>query len=75
MNDRSYEVHEAPEGVDLYEDGISWTPFRTAAHAYSAGRALAQLHIASQGFDAPRRQPRPLVASFTIFRRADDAQA
>jgi len=63
----SYEVHEAPEGVDLYEDALSWTPFRTAAHAHSAGRALARLHIASEGFAAPRRKPRPRVAGFTIF--------
>ena len=63
----TYEVHEAPAGVDLYGDALSWTPFRTAAHAYSAGRALARLHRASEGYGAPRRKPRPLVASFTIF--------
>jgi Ser/Thr protein kinase RdoA (MazF antagonist) len=70
----TYEVHEAPEGVDLYEDAISWTPFRTAAHAHSAGEALARLHLAAEGFAAPRRKPRPLVASFTIF-AAQDAGA
>jgi Ser/Thr protein kinase RdoA (MazF antagonist) len=63
----TYEVHEAPEGVDLYGEALSWTPFRTAAHARVAGHALARLHLASQGFDAPERRPRPLVASFTIF--------
>jgi Ser/Thr protein kinase RdoA (MazF antagonist) len=63
----TYEVHEAPESVDLYKDAQSWTPFRTAAHAHSAGQALARLHLASQGFAAPRRRPRPLLASFTIF--------
>jgi Ser/Thr protein kinase RdoA (MazF antagonist) len=63
----TYEVHEVPAGVDLYEDAISWTPFRTAAHARAAGQALAQLHCASQGFAVPRRQPRPLVAGFSIF--------
>jgi Ser/Thr protein kinase RdoA (MazF antagonist) len=71
MGDWSYEVHEAPEGMDIYEDAPSWTPFRGAAHAHSAGCALAGLHLASQGFDALRRKPRPLVASFTIF-AADD---
>ena len=70
----TYEVHEAPEGVDLYEDALSWTPFRSAAHARSAGEALARLHLASRGFDAPRRKPRPLVASFTIF-AAEDPRA
>ena len=63
----SYEVHDAPGGVDLYEDALSWTPFRTTSHAHSAGRSLAKLHLASEGFSAPRRKPRPLVASFTIF--------
>ena len=67
----TYEVHDTPDGIDLYEDAISWTPFRTAAHAHSAGQALAQLHLASQGFDAPRRKPQPLVASFTIFAARD----
>ncbi len=67
----TYEVHETPAGVDLYEDAISWTPFRTAAHAHSAGQALARLHLASQGFGAPRRKPRPLVVGFTIFASRD----
>lgn len=71
MGEWTYEVHEAPESVDLYKDAQSWTPFRTAAHARSAGQALARLHLASQGFTAPRRKPRPLVASFTIFAAHD----
>lgn len=66
----TYEVHEAPPGVDLYEDALSWTSFRSAAHARSAGEMLARLHLASRGFDVPRRKTQPLVASFTIF--ADD---
>jgi Ser/Thr protein kinase RdoA (MazF antagonist) len=67
----TYEVHEIPVGIDLYEDAISWTPFRTAEHAWSAGKALAGLHLAAIGFDAPRRKPQPLVASFTIFAEQD----
>jgi Ser/Thr protein kinase RdoA (MazF antagonist) len=67
----TYEVHETPPGIDLYEDAISWTPFRTVSHAHAAGQALARLHCASQGFAAPRRKPRPLVASFTIFAAPD----
>ena len=69
-----YEVHEVPEGVDLYEDALSWTPFFSADHARSAGEMLARLHMASRGFDAPRRKAQPLVASFTIF-AAEDAGA
>jgi Ser/Thr protein kinase RdoA (MazF antagonist) len=68
-----YEIHETPAGVDLYEEAISWTPFQSAAHAYSAGRLLAQLHLAAQGFAAPLRKPQPLVASFTIFAAVDPA--
>jgi Ser/Thr protein kinase RdoA (MazF antagonist) len=70
----TYEVHEAPAGVDIYEDALSWTPFRSIAHARSAGEALARLHLAAPGFDAPRRKVRPLVAGFTIF-AAEDPKA
>ena len=71
----TYEVHEIPRGVDLYGDAISWTPFRSVHHAYSAGQALADLHRASQGYPAPSRKPRPLVASFTIFADPNPALA
>ena len=70
----TYEVHEAPAGVDLYEDALSWTPFRSVGHARSAGEVLARLHLAAKGFDAPRRKVQPLVASFTIF-AANDSRA
>ncbi len=67
----TYEVHETPAGIDLYEDAISWTPFRSEAHAHSAGQALARIHLAAQDFTVPGRNPRPLVASFTIFADPD----
>lgn len=63
----TYEVHGIPTGLDLYEDAISWTPFRSIDHARSAGEMLARLHRAAESFSAPSRKPRPLVASFTIF--------
>ncbi|MGB0065934.1 MAG: phosphotransferase [Terracidiphilus sp.] len=75
MGDSFYEVQATPPGIDLYEDAISWTPFRTAAHAYFAGQALARLHLAAQDFAAPARKPRPLVASFTIFAARDPIAA
>jgi Ser/Thr protein kinase RdoA (MazF antagonist) len=62
-----YEVHETPRGADLYEDAISWTPFRSVSHAHSAGQALARLHRSSRGFEAPARKLRALVAGFTFF--------
>lgn len=70
----TYEVHEIPRGVDLYEDAISWTPFLSVQHAQGGGKALARLHRAAQGFSAPPRKPRPLVASFSIF-GSEDASA
>jgi Ser/Thr protein kinase RdoA (MazF antagonist) len=75
IDEWTYEVHEAPGGVDIYQDAQSWTPFRSMQHAYSAGRALARLHCASQEYAAPARKPRPLVASFTIFAGNDPRAA
>lgn len=66
-----YEVHTIPAGVDAYSEALSWTPFQYAAHAHAAGAMLAKLHLAAEGYDAPRRQPRPLVASFSIFATGD----
>jgi len=63
----TYEVHQAPIGVDLYREALSWTPFLNPSHARAAGVALAQLHLAAQGYSAPRRLNRPLVAGFTLF--------
>ena len=63
----TYEVHEAAPGVDLYGEALSWTPFRNAHHASSAGELLARMHLAAQDFDAPPREAQPLLASFSIF--------
>lgn len=62
-----YEFHEVIQGIDIYEDALSWTPFQSTQHARSAGQAMARMHLASVGYDAPRRKPQPLVSSFTIF--------
>lgn len=71
----TYEVHELAAGVDIYGEAISWTPFFCAAHTRAAGAALARLHCAAAGFNAPRRRVQPLVASFTIFAADDPAAA
>lgn len=73
--DWTYELHRKAPGVDLYRDRPSWTPFLSLAQARAAGVALAQLHRASQGFDAPARPPQPLVASFTILPDPDPIAA
>ena len=75
LGEATYEVHAIPAGVDAYEDAISWTPFRAVGHAHAAGEALARLHIASRGYEARARRPRPLVASFSIFAARDPIAA
>ena len=72
--DWTYEVHEVPDGMDAYEEAISWTPFRCAEHARAAGKAMARLHLAAEGYDAPARANRALVAGFSIY-PAPDARA
>lgn len=75
MGDWTYEVHEAATGIDLYGDALSWTPFRSSRYAFAAGEALARMHLAAEGFAAPRRKTQPLVASFTIFAAVNPAAA
>jgi Ser/Thr protein kinase RdoA (MazF antagonist) len=71
----TYEVHDHARGEDLYADAISWTPFSCRAHAFEAGRSLALLHQAAEGFGAPPRKVQPLVAGFTIFAAKDPVAA
>ena len=75
LGEWTYELHRQAPGADLYRDRLSWTPFLSHAHAGAAGVALARLHRASQGFDAPARRSQPLVASFTILPAADPMAA
>lgn len=70
-----YEVHSVGDGDDLYRDAISWSPFTELAHARAAGRALAALHEAARGYDAPPREPQPLLGGFSIFAAADPIAA
>jgi Ser/Thr protein kinase RdoA (MazF antagonist) len=63
----TYEVHPVALGVDVYQEALSWTPFLSSGHARAAGRAMARLHRAAAGYDAPARRARQLVSSFTIF--------
>jgi len=72
--DWTYEVHPPGCGVDVYEQALSWTPFQSIGHAGATGRALARLHRAGEGYDAPRRKARQLVTSFTIFAGDDPVE-
>jgi Ser/Thr protein kinase RdoA (MazF antagonist) len=67
MGEWVYEAHAVAPGVDVYEDALSWTPFFTTGHARAAGRAMARMHLAARGYDAPARARQQLVSSFTIF--------
>jgi Ser/Thr protein kinase RdoA (MazF antagonist) len=67
----TYEVHALAEAVDIYEQAQSWTPFHSVQQARSAGRAIAQLHLAAESYDARPRRARALVTSFTIFAAQD----
>ena len=75
LGDWTYELHRRAPGEDLYRDRPSWTSFLSHAHARAAGVALAHLHRASQGYDAPARAIQPLVSSFTILPAADPMAA
>jgi Ser/Thr protein kinase RdoA (MazF antagonist) len=63
----TYEVHRLADGLDVYEQALSWTPFLSSGHAGAAGWALARLHLAAAGFGELARGSRPLVSSFTVF--------
>ena len=63
----TYEVHSIAQGLDLYEQDLSWTPFRATHHAFAAGRALAMLHKAASEYNAPPRAAKTLVTSFSIL--------
>lgn len=66
-----YELHDQGRGADLYRDRLSWTGFLNDRHSFAAGAALARLHHAARGYDAPDRGPYPLVASAQILTAAD----
>jgi Ser/Thr protein kinase RdoA (MazF antagonist) len=73
--DFRYEVHEVADGVDLYRDAPSWSPFTSAGHARAAGAALARLHDAAAGFPLPERRPAPLLSSCSVVAAGSPADA
>jgi Ser/Thr protein kinase RdoA (MazF antagonist) len=66
-----YEAHELAEGVDLYRDAVSWSPYTSRGHAFAAGRALAALHLAAADFPAPARPFAALMNSCRLICAAD----
>jgi Ser/Thr protein kinase RdoA (MazF antagonist) len=61
-----YEVHELLAGADLYREAISWSPFKSPAHARAAGSALARFHLAARRFLLPPRLPGVLMNSSAL---------
>jgi len=66
-----YEAHQLAEGIDLYRDAVSWSPFAGPGHARAAGEALARLHLAAEGFAAPQRPPGVLMSGCAVTMSAD----
>jgi Ser/Thr protein kinase RdoA (MazF antagonist) len=70
-----YEVLSLLDGVDLYRDAVSWSPYVCAAHASAAGAALARLHLAAAAFEHPERPFGPLMTSTSVVAAADPVAA
>lgn len=71
IGDWVYEVHERAAGIDLYRDAASWEPLPNRDHARTAGRMLAMLHDAAEGYGAPQRDTHLLVARSELIRSPD----
>ena len=70
LGEWTYEVHAPANGLDVYEEALSWTPFACVGHARAAGQALAELHRVTKGYTVAARKLEPLVSSFSIFSSA-----
>jgi Ser/Thr protein kinase RdoA (MazF antagonist) len=73
--DFRYEVQAVAEGVDLYRDAVSWSPYLSTGHAYAAGAALGRLHQAALGFGVAARPPAALMNSCQVVCSADPVGA
>jgi Ser/Thr protein kinase RdoA (MazF antagonist) len=73
--DFCYEAHEAADGVDLYRDAVSWSPYASLGHAHAAGATLARLHLAAADFALPARPPAVLMNSCQVITAADPLEA
>lgn len=71
----TYEVHHVAEGLDLYRDALSWSPFQNLQHAFAAGQALARLHQAAEHHDAPQRQTHVLLANARLIGQSAPLEA
>src|ERR1700749_799163 len=70
-----YEAHQVADGLDLYRDAVSWSPYASLGHAYAAGVALARLHLAAADFARPARPPAVLMKSCQVITAPDPLDA
>lgn len=70
-----WEVLPAVPGHDVYRDTLSWEPPAQAGVAVAAGRALAGLHRAAAGFEAPARRTPWLIGRFAPLDAPDPLAA
>jgi Ser/Thr protein kinase RdoA (MazF antagonist) len=73
--DFCYEVHQVADGLDVYRDAVSWSPYASLGHAYAAGAALALLHLAAADFARPARPAAVLMNSCQIITAPDPLDA
>jgi Ser/Thr protein kinase RdoA (MazF antagonist) len=73
--DFCYEVHQVADGLDVYRDAVSWSPYASLGHAYAAGAALARLHLAAVGFGRPARPAAVLMNSCQVITAPDPLDA
>lgn len=66
-----YEVSDALTGEDLYKDRMSWSYYFFPKHAYNAGKALANLHLASERFSGTAKDFGPLCNSAEVIVSGD----
>ena len=70
-----YEVHQVADGIDLYREAATWSPYTSLGHAYAAGVALARLHLAAADFRLAARPPAVLMNSSQVITAPDPLQA
>jgi Ser/Thr protein kinase RdoA (MazF antagonist) len=66
-----YEVHQVADGIDLYREAATWSPYASLGHAYAAGAALGRLHLAAADFRPEARPPAVLMNSSQVITAPD----
>lgn len=75
VGDWTYEIHQHAQGIDLYRETLSWIPLPDHLRAITAGRMLATLHDAAEGYQATQRDTHVLVARSELVCAADPVAA